>query len=250
MDDANSDDPEFPMVGDFVSTQSHVRNHFGPLLAAYLNSGVTLDPDDLIAIADLGLTAGGGGIGEIPAVPDTTAPQNIVIDFEPAAGSASAVLSGPSDINLGTRVEGEGGSITSEGNISVVGLGVDLSAATNPNEGVSLYAKGDILISTFDKTLDKYHDVGLKGVVYCWGNLTALLGDTTKTPDKWGDFQLTGALVAYGKDPDDTVTVPANGKVNLTAASANLKFDSSYLLSVMNALPPGAELGRLWWLQQ
>lgn len=250
MDDADTNDPEFPMVGNFVSTQANVRTYFGPLLATYLNSGVTLDPDDLIAIADLGLTAGGGGIGEIPAVPDTTAPQNIVLDFEPAAGSASAVLSGPSDINLGTRVEGEGGSITSEGNISVVGLGVDLSAATNPNEGVSLYAKGDILISTFDKTLDKYHDVGLKGVVYCWGNLTALLGDTTKTPDKWGDFQLTGALVAYGKDPDDTVTVPANGKVNLTAASANLKFDSSYLLSVMNALPPGAELGRLWWLQQ
>lgn len=244
--DDNNRDPEFVhSSSNQSSTRSNINAYFMPLMMTYLANNGTAS--DFATLASLGVNPG-GGIGDIPSIPDTTTPQNVVLDFEPASGVASAVLSGPSDINLGTRVEGEGGSITSEGSIKVVGLGVDLSAATNPNEGVSLYAKGDILISTFDKALDKYHDVGLKGVVYTWGNLTALLGDTDKAPDKWGKFQLTGALVAYGKDPDDTVTLPTQGKVNLTVASANLKFDSAYLLGVMNALPPGADLGRLWWL--
>jgi hypothetical protein len=245
QDDAN--DPRFHHSTSIAANASAaIKTQWAPLMMAYLNDpGTTVTGTDLAALAAMGITPGAGGaVDELP-VPDTTTPQNMVLSFEPAAGS-SAVLSGPGDITVGARVQGEGGSITAEGSINLVGLGVDLAAASNPNEGVSLYSKKDIMISTFDKALNKYHDVGLKGVVYCWGNLTALLGASGIPSGDWGELQLTGALVAYGKDPD-LLTPATAGKVEVTAERAKFKFDSSYLLTVMNALPPGAKLGRLWW---
>jgi hypothetical protein len=220
----------------------------GPVMS-YINANPT-DPAVLAALADLSVVPGGGGeLSEVP-LPDTTVPQNLLMSFEPA-GSSSAALSGVGNVTLGAKVEGEGGSITAEGDINLVGLGVALSAATNPKEGVSMYAKGDVLISTYDKLADAYHDAALKGVVYCWGDFNALLGKGTLTDGtKWGRLNLTGALVAYGKDPSDVVNPATMGHVNIKARSAELKFDSSYLLSIMSAMPGGVELGRVWWMQQ
>ncbi len=242
---ADADDPRLQFSSSAASSAAAVQANFIPLVMAYLNNPATvLDANDLAALAAIGVSSGGGGLSELP-VPDTATPQSLTVSFEPTAGSA--VLSGPGNVTLGAQVKGKGGTITAQGNINLVGLGVDLAA--NPNEGVSLYSQKDILISTFDKQLTKYHDVGLKGVVYCWGNLTALLGTNSVPTDKWGKFQLNGALVAYGKDPD-LLTPATKGNVQIKAKKANLKFDSSYLLNVMSSLPPGAKLGRIWWYQQ
>ncbi|MBT9582094.1 hypothetical protein IV102_02025 [bacterium] len=250
VEDSNIFDPDLKHIsGNIPATIAAINTQFMPYMMAYLNNPSTvLSASDLSALSAMGVSGGGGGLNELP-VPDTTTPQQLVVSFEPGAGTTSAVLSGPGNVTLGARVEGQGGSITAEGNINLVGLGVNLAAASSPNEGVSLYTKKDLLISTFDKTLNKYHDVGLKGVVYAWGDMTALLGAAGTPTADWGEFQLTGALVAYGKDPD-LLTPATAGKVELTAERANLKFDSSYLLTVMNALPPGAKLGRVWWLEQ
>ncbi|MBT9582948.1 hypothetical protein IV102_06335 [bacterium] len=235
------------------SNQSNTASKIDTLLMGHVMNYINANPTDpavLAALAELSVTIGGGGeLSEVP-LPDTTVPQNLLMKFDPA-GSSSAALSGAGNVTLGARVEGEGGSITAQGDINMVGLGVALAASTNPKEGVSLYSQGDILISTYDKLADAYHDVALKGVAYCWGDFKALLGKgSLGDGTKWGRLNLTGALVAYGKDPSDTVNPATLGHVDIKARSAELKFDSSYLLSIMSAMPGGVELGRVWWMQQ
>lgn len=235
-----------------VAYENFFRTNFVPNhLLPYINSVGTSHPAVAAALASLSIDpTGGGPIEEIPAVSgDTTTPQNILVRFAPESGS-SAALTGPGAMTLGARLEGEGGSIRAEGNINLVGLGVDLAAASNPNEGVSLYSKGDVFISTYDKASNSYRDVGLKGVVYTWGNFIANLGaDSLANGNNWGVFQLNGSLIAYGKDPSSSDPV-TGGKIQLKVRRANLKFDSSYLLDVMGSLPPGIGYGRVWWLQQ
>ena len=219
-------------------------------------------PSHEAALQAIGLgTSGGASLTPITSSPlpditsDSNRAQHLAVNFAPASG-ASAVLSGTGTVTLGTQVRGEGGSIVSTGDIQLVGLGVDLSSSTRPREGVSLYSQRDILISTYDGRDDSYQDVALKGVVYCWGNLKARLGsdhlldNTTPRPrNTWGKFGLTGSLVAYGKDPSDTSSAPSEGNVLIEARHVGLKFDPSYLAGIMALLPPGAKLGRLWWVQ-
>ncbi len=235
--------------GSIVSSSISIKSNMIPKIMSYITANPS-SPLVTTALTELGITAGSGGeLTDIAPVTDTTVPANLSIQFAPA-GASSAVLSGEGDVTLGAKVQGEGGSITSEGNLNLVGLGVGLSAAANPNEGVSLYSKKDILISTYDKGNTRYNDVGLKGVVYAWGNIKAVLGHSGLTNGAdWGDFKLTGALVAYGKDPSDTSGPILNGNIDIKAERADLKFDSSYLLSVMASLPDGIQLGRSWWNQ-
>ena len=101
---------------------------------------------------------------EISAVPSAARPSNIEVKFDPATGQDSATLTGPGNVTIGAKLSGEGASITAEGNLSLVGLGVNLSALSNPTEGVSLYSKKDVSISTFDKNADAYRDVALKEI--------------------------------------------------------------------------------------
>lgn len=184
---------------------------------------------------------------EIPGVSSLARPQNIEVKFD-APGNGSATLTGPGDITLASKVSGNGASITAEGNLNLLGLGVDLSALTNPTEGVSLYSKKDVTISTYDKgSGGKYHDVSLKGVVYAWGNFKALLGSNSLAESKWGKLKLTGAMIAYGKDPADLVSSTTAGDIEVLARDAALKYDPAYLLDFSNTLPANISMLRVRW---
>ncbi len=184
---------------------------------------------------------------EIAGVPSLARPQNIEIKFD-APGNGGATLTGPGDITLASKLSGNGASITAEGNLNLLGLGVDLSAMTNPTQGVSLYSKKDITISTYDKHAGgKYHDVSLKGVVYAWGNFKALLGSSTLAESKWGKLKLTGAMIAYGKDPADTVNPTTAGDIEVLARDATLKYDPAYLLDFSSTLPSNVSMLRVRW---
>lgn len=210
------------------------------------------DPNVATVIGAFGGTVS-AAVDEVAGVPSSAAnPKNITVEFKP--NGTSAVLSGPGEVRIGALLKGTGASITAEGDINLVGLGVNLSATSNPTEGVSLYSKKDIFISTYDKAADKYADVALKGVVYCWGDFRASLGHSSITDfSKWGKLKLTGAMIAYGKDPDDP-NPPTKGNVDVTAEDVSLKFDSAYLLDILSqtSLPPAGQLqyGRMWWTQQ
>jgi hypothetical protein len=215
---------------------------------------------DVVAVVNAlgGTITGGAGLqDDIPAVPASAAePKNITLEFNPTG--TSAVLSGPGEVRIGAKLQGEGASITAEGDINLLGLGVNMSALANSTEGVSLYSKQDVFISTFEKPTNKYKDVSLKGVVYCWGDFKAVLGSSSVTNfGDWGKLKITGAMVAYGQDPQldyDPNSPPSKGNIDVTAEEVELKFDSAYLLDLVQAasLPPSEKIqyGRVWWTQE
>ena len=194
-------------------------------------------------------SGGGSSQDEIPGVTSQATPQNLELRFNPPRGGA-ATLTAPGNVTLGTKLTGEGASITSEGNLNLIGLGVDLSALSDPTQGVSLYSKKNVTISTYDKAEDKYHDVALKGVVYTWGNFQALLGATGVAESKWGKLKLTGAMIAYGKDPSDLSGPTSGGSIEMLAKDVKLKYDPAYLLDLSNTLPANITMLRVRWSEQ
>ena len=180
---------------------------------------------------------------------DTTTAEDLEIKFEPPDGE-SATLSSDGNIRIGAKLKGEGASITSQGSLSVVGAGADLSATANAEEGVNMYAKGDITLSTLkDKGNDQYEfkDIKLKGLVYTWGDFDAKMGNDDPSV-KRGKFSLEGTLVAFGGDPANGKPTNTNkGLVSIDAEEVKLKFDPAYLLSVMKTLPENVQFKRTAW---
>lgn len=222
----------------------------GPAVASFVTNNPT-HPAVLEAVAFLGTsswTSGGNVLGEIPGVTDNAKPSNIKVLFDPTG--TSAVLSAPSNVLLGTKLEGDGASITAEGNLSLIGLGVDLSASLNPSEGVNLYTKKDLVMSTYNVADGKYNSVKLKGLVYAWGDIKGYLGNTGIAQANWAKFELNGAMVAYGKDPSDTSGAVTKGNIELVARAAKLKYDGAYLTSVTSALPPNPSFACVRWSQR
>jgi hypothetical protein len=180
---------------------------------------------------------------------DTTTAEDLEVKFEPSDGE-SATLSSDGNIRIGAKLKGEGASITSQGTLAVVGAGADLAATANAQEGVNMYAKGDITLSTLkEKGGDQYEfkDIKLKGLVYTWGDFNAKMGNDDSGV-KRGNFSLEGTLVAFGGDPANGKPNNTNkGLVNITAEEVKLKFDPAYLLSVMKTLPENVQFKRTAW---
>ncbi|MFA5506777.1 MAG: hypothetical protein WC314_19245 [Vulcanimicrobiota bacterium] len=180
---------------------------------------------------------------------DTTTAEDLELNFKPPSGK-SATLSSDGNIRIGAKLKGKGASITSVGTLTVVGAGADLEATPNVEEGVNMYAQGDITISTLhDKGNDKYEfkDIKLKGLVYTWGDFHAKLGsDDSNT--KSGKFGLEGTLVAFGGDPaQGKPNNTQKGQIHISAEEVKLKFDPAYLLSVMKTLPDNLQFKRTAW---
>jgi len=180
---------------------------------------------------------------------DTTSAQDIKIEFKPANGE-SATLSAEGNIQIGAKVEGDGASITSGGTLKIIGAGADLAATPNAEEGVNMYAKGDITLSTLKKKKNgdyQFQDIKLKGLVYTWGDFQAKLGSDDPNA-KWGKMRLEGTLVAFGGDPAQGI--PGNsdkGKIQITAKDVKLDFDPAYLLGVRKTLPDNIQFDRTTW---
>ena len=151
------------------------------------------------------------------------------------------MLSTTGDMRIGAAIQAEGGALTSEQQIRVVGLGAtDLLANPNAEEGVNIYAKGDVVFSTLEQNGDQwdYMDVQLNGMIYTQGNFKAKLGMDSPDVSRWGIFNLTGALVAYGGDPDGQ-DPGANGEGNfsLNAETSHIQFDPNYIGQLLKELP-------------
>lgn len=228
-------------------------NHVGPAPTKYsldltnfdlwLVGGLPGDPEGEVDLTAIGAT-------------DTLTPKDLEVEFKPAKGE-SATLSASGHVRIGAAVTGSGGSITSDGNIRIVGAKTNLSANPNAGEGVNLYALGniDIFSITPDGSNFKYEDFSLKGVVYTWGNFTAHLGYEAADVTGWGKLNVEGTLVAYGADASDPVNyrlenqdpgAGGRGQVSFTGKEFNVKYVPSYLGSMIMNLPPTA-LDKLYY---
>ena len=194
--------------------------------------------DELVELGTL-LGVGGGDNGklELPGVEDELRPDDIKVEFKPEEGD-SAILSAEGNVRIGSNLKGEGGAVTSGGSIRIVGAGTDLTA--NFEDGINLYAREDIVLSSFKEETDggSYKDFKLRGVIYAWGDITAMIGQDHEDVDSWGSFEVIGAVVAYGGDPAEA-PVPGNGHIEMTAKGVKLEFDPAYLAAFDRTPPPG-----------
>lgn len=211
---------------------------------------IALNPSAPLVMSQIlgSLGAGGGspgGTGKIdlpPTVDADLTPDSLEIEFAPPKGE-SAILSADGSINLGSKVTGVGGSITSQRDIRLVGAGSSLEA--NVEEGLNLYAKGDILLSSLKPTgADKYEykNFKMKGVIYAWGDFDARIGMEHEDVKKWGDFSLQGSLVAYGSKNRPELGDPGDGDggdIRIQAQKVKLKFDPAYLSAFTTEVEPG-----------
>lgn len=183
---------------------------------------------------------------------DNLNPENIVVKFESKRPGKNTLLFNNGSFVFGAQVDGKNSAIVSGGEVKVVGAGVDLLSDTVKPNGLTIYAKGDVTLSTFnpanDTGTEKFNKISLKGVVYTWGNFKAILGSNEMGPAQWGTLDLKGALVAYGGDPNSEPGLNGTGEVEIKARNANLSLDSSYLINLIKS-PDKSKLkfGRLWW---
>ncbi len=186
-------------------------------------------------------------------------PEDIEVSIAPAGGKKSVVFSSDGSLTFGAQVDGKSSSIVSGKDIKVIGAGTSIEIPKK-SQGLSIYAKGDVTLSSYnpsnggkkDKSGNpkgqRYNNVSLTGVVYTWGDFKAILGSQTLTdPKYWGSFDLKGTLVAYGGDPTagPGVDGKGKGKVEIVANGADMVFDSSYLLDIIDN--PNLKLTRSWW---
>jgi hypothetical protein len=143
-------------------------------------------------------TPGGAGA-------DATVPQDIEIVFQPGEDADSAFIRSDGDIFLGTHLSGKGGGVVAKGDIDIVGYGVKLQslAQNSQKDGIAIYGKNDINISTYDERRNKYWDVNLFGSVFTEGNLhvrqgESPLGDGREDP-QWGIFNYEGVIISLGE---------------------------------------------------
>lgn len=169
-------------VSDTNSFLAAVHEATGDVPSAVLQTGV-----DPLEIPSLALT-------------DNTEPQDLEIAFTPTGGK-SAAIRGQGSVLLATHLSGKGGSVVAADNIDIVGLGIDMTANQGERDGVSLYAKGNVNISTYDQKRNKYWDASIKGVIYTKGNLTVRMGESLSgqgSEPEWGTFDFLGAAIAQG----------------------------------------------------
>lgn len=196
------------------------------------------------------LTGGGGSTSmkelNLGAVAPSKRSDDLEVEFDPPSGK-SAILSASGDVRIGSRVSGKGGSITSAGQIRIVGAGSNLAA--NRKDGLNLYAKGDIVLSSLQQTganQYQYKDFKMKGVIYTWKNFQAKIGYDDAAVTRWGKLDVEGAVVAYGGDPAGNPGNLGGGQFSVAAQSVDLLYDQAYLTQLNSAPSPGPLTRTLW----
>ena len=182
--------------------------------------------------------------------------------FAPPDGESAVLTNQSGGVVVDATVKGTGGSITSAGVIELTGAGYDLLVEPDAETGISLYAKGDIFLQTFEAPEDtakgttkgkngkghhevkggvtgQFNDMKLSGVIYTWGDFTADLGGQAK-------LEMKGALIAYGSDPSVGPPVPGQGFITMNAREMELQYDSRYLDSMLQST--SGELKRTMWV--
>lgn len=191
---------------------------------------------------------GGGNLAELDleelsggAIPRSSEPLT-VRDFEVtlAPQNQSGVhVTAPGDLRIAADLRGSGASLSAKGDIRLVGVGFDLDAGQG-EEGtdVSLYAEGNISISTLRKKSDDsygFAGLALRGVVYSWGDIEMKMSHPDESvSDEPQKVYVQGTMVAYGGHPGKDRPGKKGGNIRIRADQVDLVFDPGYLLGVAN----------------
>ncbi len=273
---ANPEDPG-EVLNNYLETQ---RNNFSEVgggairLHHTTTEGSSLEAQLLIrndvwveptaSTADLTFITRRGTV-EGPPAPDGTVPgelypgaelnsNKVQFQFVPPPGK-EATVSCSGKVTLGTRLWGDGGAITAEDDITIVGAG-SLSALEleEGGDGLSLYSKGDIELNAYkyanNHSRGRYGDLKFNGVLYSWGDIRLKFAPKPDDPTPnnyyrfFGQLTVRGAVVAYGGDPGDAPgsgsggVGAGRGNIELEAAWAKLVYDPKYIGSLDTSAIP------------
>lgn len=187
-----------------------------------------------------------------------------------AVKMANTKITSPGDLTVLVDVEGENASLTAEGDTTVAAPSVKLEvgdgdgvAIENLDQRLSVYTKGDLTVSTYLHTpplninagsfsinipeMKQYGTLNLQGLLYSWGDAT-IYGGTPGVPlsnnpftglPRYGEFNLAGALVAYGADPESGApgSVDGTGKIAYHGLKASIDYDATKLVTDPSTLP-------------
>lgn len=202
--------------------------------------------DFVVSGHDLAVVASNAGVSDLAILPEGGA-EFVPGDSRMAIGGIQtknlrrfaikvkdSTLSLDGDLLLQGQVISKGGTITVGGDLNAVLLKAEM-AAVDPSKSappivddtLNLYVKGDINISSYDKyhpnTQPAFSDMAYRGLYYCWGNVSAYLGHDSLQKKDWGNFNLTGSLVAYGSDPESGKPGSnGTGNIRIQTRSASL----------------------------
>ena len=123
----------------------------------------------------------------------------------------------------GGSIEARGATLIGESNLEFNTPSLSVTAGES---NISLYFKGDINLSSFNKANEKYGMMKLAGIIYSWGNVNILTGEDAKAYDAWGNLDFIGSLVAYGGDPlSEEPGQNEKGAISVVSKSAKITYD-------------------------
>lgn len=222
----------------------------------FLKEVARLSPADSAAPLEVlrGSLAAGGG-DSVSGALDRITTENLKLGLL-SKGGHQARIECPGKVVVAAQVGSEGGSILAEDEIVLYGFGVDLETQPEAYSSVSLYSKKDLTIKTFHVgDIDPsgrpcrtgYNDVCIRGVLYAWGNINAVLGHPAATRSL-RNFRLAGSMVCYGGDPEtNPKPVGRASLIYIQARAASLEFDPSYALNLLRGLPSDLKFGQTSW---
>ena len=244
---------------------------------------------------DLLIETSPSGTQEFSLIPKFPAPAHSTeADYtEPPDGSYSpdnlmlymtnTTITAPGKVNLQCCVKGRSGTITSEGDMTIVAgrtltlkgrstkvqdlddvpaqllanlaekarrdggkdrAGLGLADDDSGTLQLNIYSKADVTISSF--TGHSYRSLGFQGLMYSWGDFRLNAGEANPDLHR-GNVVLTGALVSYGNDP--ATQQPGlgtdTGGVSMIANRIRLTFDPRFLPAINQLQPDGTALFQL-----
>lgn len=137
---------------------------------------------------------------------------------------------------LGAKIEVAGATLIGEKDLMLNTS--ELSVSQPGEQNLSLYFKGNIQVSSFNK--NGYGNFDLLGTIYSWSDISFFLGDT-EVP-KWGNLSITGNLVAYGGEPgkndpgqgyQDEGSM-GQGSISLRSNKVDLEYDPTCVTQIVD----------------
>ena len=186
---------------------------------------------------------------------------NPLINAPGAMTLKNATISAVGDMSILLDVKGENGSLTTEGTAVVAAPSIDFIQDSTPySQRLSIYAKEDLIMSTYRDSpgfppyvppYEGYGPLSVEGLVYAWGDAQLLTGTPGEqytdqfdmllgaVAPNYGEVNITGALVAYGANPENwdplnpATTGPGSagdGEISITGMAANITYDKTKLI--------------------
>ena len=187
----------------------------------------------------------------LPAgVQDDVTPQQLKLVCVARQDQPESTVYCSGKVMVAAQVRLPGSAIVSERSIRLLGATTG-EASDGGEQAISLYARADIHISTFNEywtrrlaangRKDIFNNAHIRGILYSFRNISIDAGlpdwsDGSIRADAWGDIQIRGTMVAYGGDPEGAPgnaianrQNPEIGNIRLLGHRIHLLFDPSYL---------------------